>query len=176
MFQQLRSQVLDFSGIGAKEEVSDKDKWNDRFKNTVVKRLLDIICQRTLNGFAMSVTRQDYDELVQGDLWLQVGAHHYPYAVRCVIGFIEKWRVERGITEPTEYIFDRMTNGESKKEIQLAFEHAEDAPDALHRYGIYKGCLSFRDKSEISPLRAADMTAWCVFRRDHQRRTKKELP
>ena len=93
---------------------------------------------------------------------------HYTWAVRTVVGLVERWREQR-TKEPTEYIFDRMVNSgkdrAKKREIELLFEYSENQSDALHRYGIYRGCHSFRDRCEVTPLQASDLLAWSVYQR-----------
>lgn len=112
-----------------------------------------------------AVRKEDYDELVPEELRLTLGKYHYTWAVRIVIGLVEEWRVSQGIKEPIEYIFDRMAERPSKHEIDSVFEQAADMNDSLHNFGIYKGCHSFRDKTEFLPLQAADMLAWSIYQR-----------
>jgi len=155
--------MAEFMANNHKSEFADKDKWNDAKKLRVVRRLREIITQRAVRGFGITVHKKDYDDLVQGDLCNKFGDFHYSWAVSTVIGLLENWRESTRIREPIEYIFDRMTEG--RKEIEQIFLNAESKDDSLHRYGIYKGCHSFRDKAVILPLQAADMMAWLLYQR-----------
>jgi len=172
--------MSEFLANNPKSEYADKKKWDEKAQRRLIKVLREITNSRVAKGFAMSVARRDYDELIsnspnRNSLIGLTGAYHYTYAVRCAIGFIEGWRIEQGISEPIEYIFDRMAKGKSKNEIDSVFSAAENEADSLHRYGIYKGCHSFRDKEELLPLQAADLLAYSVFQRDHYRLTGKEM-
>jgi len=128
-----------------------------RQEEKVIRRLATIIGDRAGKGFAVAVIKKDYDELMPPELRKKIGEFHYTWAVRAVIGFMEKWRLENGVVEPTEYIFDRMVKGKERNEIDRVFEEAGRVDDSFHRYGIYKGCHSFRDKSQVLPLQAADI-------------------
>lgn len=155
--------MAEFMANNHKSEFADKDKWNDSKKLRTVRRLREIIRQRTVRGFGITVHKQDYDDLVKGKLREKWGDFHYTWAVSIVIGLLENWRNESKIKEPIEYIFDRMSQG--RDEINDIFIKAESREDALNRYGIYKGCHSFRDKSVVLPLQASDMMAWLLYQR-----------
>ncbi|MFI5102983.1 MAG: DUF3800 domain-containing protein [Terriglobales bacterium] len=168
--------MAEFIANNPKSEFADKNVWSGNHKKRAMLRLRYIIQQHAVQGFGVSVIKQDYDELVQGKLRKDTGEYHYTWAIRSVIGRVEKWRSEHGIKEPIEYIFDRMAHKRSKEEINLVFEQAESLPDSLHRYGIYKGCHSFRDKTEVLPLQAADILAWLLYRREQYRNSGLKLP
>jgi hypothetical protein len=107
-----------------KSAFADKDYWNENRKAKLLKRLREIIGQHGGQGFEHSVSKRDYDDLVQGENRLHLGHFHYTYAVEACIGEIEKWRTSKNIQEPTEYIFDRMAKGSAKKEIERTFKDA----------------------------------------------------
>ena len=158
----------------ARNPKSEFANWSDAKLQRVMKKLRYLAYDRATQGFALSVHKQDYDDLVTDDLRGVMGKYHYTYAVRNIIGAIEVWREKNDVCEPIEYIFDRMTKGPSKKEIESVFAQAESESDSLHRYGIYKGCHSFRDKCEITPLQAADIFAWSAYQRILKHATGKE--
>jgi hypothetical protein len=137
--------------------------WDDSKKLRVIRALREIIAERSVQGYGIAINKKDYNDIVQGDIRKKMGDRHYTWAVRTVIGMIENWRQNKQIIEPMEYIFDRMSEG--RGEIVKVFVDAESTGNALHRYGIYKGCHSFRDKAEILPLQAADLVAWLVYQR-----------
>jgi len=152
--------MAEFMANNPKSEFADKNNWNERKKATVVSRLSSIILERISQGFCLRVVKADYDAAVPKNKRDILGRFHYTYAVRAGIGHIERWRVNEKVHEPIEYIFDRMTKGDARTEIERVFAEAELLDDTLHKYGIYKGCHSFRDKADIFPLQAADMLAW----------------
>jgi hypothetical protein len=129
----------------------------------VLSQLREIIAIRTSQGFGISVHKQHYDDIVTAGAKDRLGKFHYTWAVKNIVRLIENWRTENAIAEPIEYIFDRMSHG--REEIDGIFRDAEAQDDSLHRYGIYKGCHSFRDKADIIPLQSADMIAWLVYQR-----------
>jgi hypothetical protein len=156
--------TADFMFNGKDSEFADKDEWNENKKKIVLRRLESIITQRASQGFCLRVVKKDHAEIIPQKLKCTVGQFPYTYALRAAMGFVEKWRKKIGITEPTEYIFDAMATGPAKTEINRVFEEAIRIDGALHKYGIYKECHSFRDSKEILPLQAADMLAWLSLR------------
>lgn len=177
--QEFRFDTLHMAELMAnnpKSEFADKDYWSEKRKYLLLKRVREIIGKHAGQGFEYSVSRKDYDELVVGENRKHLGQFHYTYAVEACIGGIERWRKSEGTLEPTEYVFDRMAEPKAKKEIVRAFRDAAQFDDALLRYGIYENCLSFGDKSQIIPLQAADLLAWCSFRHDRYRMDGLEYP
>ena len=155
--------TAEFMANNHKSEFANKTNWNESKKLRVMRRLRHIICTRTVQGFGITVDKKDYDDLAPQEFRNKFGNFHYTWAVRTVIGLIENWREKHNIREPFEYIFDRMSQG--RHEIDQIFTVAEAHDDALHRYGISKGCHSFRDKAVILPLQASDIAAWLVYQR-----------
>ncbi len=118
--------------------------WDDTRKRAVITKLRRIIYDRVPQGFGIAIHKKDYDDVMVGEVRKKLGGKHYTWAVATVIGMIEKWREHKGIKEPMEYIFDRMSEG--KGEIDKIFRDAEKRDDALHKYGIHKGCHSLETK------------------------------
>lgn len=155
-------------------EFDDTQKWNDKYRAIVLRKLSSIAAQHSVHAFSASISRADYDELVKGDFRHDVG-EHFTFAVRAVLGFIEQWRADQGIKEPIEYIFSTM-KGQPKKEIDGVFDGALKSDNPLHKFGIGPGCHSFRDMRQILPLQAADLLAGCVYQRDKARLRGVVLP
>jgi len=157
--------VFHMSECMANNRKSEFADWDEDKKRRVIHKLRGIIEQRVVQGFAITLNKKDYDDVMTPEVRKKAGDFHYTFAVRTILGVIETWRDQHGNKQPTEYIFDRMSQG--RKEIDGVFADAESQDDSLHRYGIYKGCHSFRDKAEIVPLQAADIIAWLSFQRAH---------
>jgi Protein of unknown function (DUF3800) len=148
-------------GRGDKNEFKG---WPLDKKLRVAKRLRKIIKKRAVKGFALGVVKKDYDEVVPEGLKAQGFENHYTYAIRRVLGMIDQWRQNSMRNEPIEYIFDWLDTKDSKRrEIEAVFSLAEGQNEAFHRYGIFKGGISFRERQRNSPLQAADMLAWTVY-------------
>jgi hypothetical protein len=165
-----------FMSNNSESEFADKEEWNENKKKIVMQRLAEITLSRSSQGFCMRVVKKDMDEIIPDGLREVVGRHPYTYALRAAIGFMEGWRKMIGITEPTEYIFDTMTKGPAKTEINRVFEESIRMDDALHKYGIYRGCHSFRDSKTVLPLQAADMMAWLSQRAYAYERQEVSMP
>lgn len=154
--------MAEFMANNQHSEFADKNIWNDEKKRTVLLRLTQITRKHTMRGLGFAVNVREYNSAIPEQMRAITGKYHYAFALRLLIGLFEQYRAMYGFTEPTEYIFDRMTKGDAKKEIETVFNEAEKLEDELHKYGIYKGCHSFRDKYDVVPLQASDMAAWLV--------------
>jgi hypothetical protein len=158
-----------------KTEFADESIWNDAKKKQVIRRLVDITLSRSSRGFCLRVTKADYDAAIPAEKRDIVGRNHFCYAIRAAIGFIEDWRIKNDIRDPIEYIFDRTDHPTTKEEIERIFAEAEMTDDALRKYGIYQGCLSFRDKAQILPLQGADILAWLSQRAEAYQQGTREM-
>ena len=152
--------------------------WDDDKKSAVIRRIVQVSLKYASAGWSIAINKKDYDDLVPTPLREKMGKYHYTWAVRSLVGFVERWR-EKHTLEPTEYIFDRMNNNrsdaEKRTEIESMFDSTSDSKDALHRYGIYKGCLSFRWRCDVLPLQASDLWAWTSYQRSHHQVTSKPV-
>ncbi|WP_263411510.1 DUF3800 domain-containing protein [Terriglobus tenax] len=156
-----------------RSEFADKSVWTDNKKFATVRRLRQIVLESVIHGFSMSVPKPDYEELFKPEFYEKCGGP-YTYAVRSMIGFVEKWRMANKVSEPIQYIFDNL-QGQTRKEIEGVFDGATKAGGSLEKYGITPQCHSFRDKKVDLPLQAADLWAWTVFKRDKARFERAEM-
>lgn len=154
--------MAEFMANNQNSEFADTNLSNDEKKRSVLTRLTQIIRKHTMQGLGFAVNVREYNVAVPEPLRANTGKYHYTFALRLLIGLFEQYREMHDFAEPTEYIFDRMTKGDAKAEIVKVFNEAENLEDELHKYGIYEGCLSFRDKYDVLPLQASDMTAWLI--------------
>jgi hypothetical protein len=105
-------------------EFADKSFWTDHRKTIAMRRLSWIISQHAIQGFCIGVIKKDYDEIFPEEAKAATGKFHYTYALRGAIGFMEQWRIDKGVSEPIEYIFDHMVKGPERAEIDRVFEEA----------------------------------------------------
>lgn len=139
--------------------------WDLDKKLRVIRKLRKVIMKRALKGFALGVIKKDFDEVVPDELRKLGFENHYTFAVRSVLGMIDKWRQEKGFQDaPIEYIFDWQDRHDlRRKEIEEVFARAKGDDNAFRRYGIRENDPLFRKKDSIYPLQAADILAWSVY-------------
>jgi hypothetical protein len=155
--------MADFEGnhppFGASE-------WRDTIKRKrTLERLISIIRDSVMMGYAVGIVKKDYDAVVSKTIRdkFGLGKNHYTFAVRSMIGRIHKWRAENHITQPMNYVFDRMSKGKGEiiKQFDTPIRHPEHG---LRDFGMFNGCYSFADKAYIVPLQGADICAWEALR------------
>jgi hypothetical protein len=137
--------------------------WSDAKKKRVLHKVCTIINTRVRAGFAASVTKKDYDDLITGRFRSYAGRYHYSFAVRTCAGFVSKWRKKYQQDSSMKYIFDQM--GKGKGEIMAVLDAAikTSKRESQHTGVPPLTGYSFEDKKLIVPLQAADVAAWTVY-------------
>jgi hypothetical protein len=154
--------MADFVG---KQEQFSAPEWNDQAKrDRTVRALVNLIKTRAQIGFAAVVVKSAFDEVIAGSkLREKYGDNHYAFVVRLCTTLVDRWRQKHKHGAPVQYVFDRLSKG--KGEINALFEMLlKGGEDAMRRYGVYKDCWSFQDKSQVTQLQAADIWAWENYR------------
>ncbi|HEV7676476.1 MAG TPA: hypothetical protein VGQ12_18240 [Candidatus Angelobacter sp.] len=137
--------------------------WDKRKMKRVLTRLCGLIITRARAGYAHSVTKKDYDEVITGPFREYAGRFHYTFVARQCAGLVSIWRRKWEPNSSMRYVFDRM--GKGKGEIDLVMERALASSE---REAKTTGVApltgwSFESKSVIVPLQAADIGAWTAF-------------
>jgi hypothetical protein len=133
--------------------------WSKEKRQRVYRRLVSIINTRIRHGFGLAIPKASYD-FHSDEMFKKVyGKNHYVHAAKQVIALTGAWRNRYRIQGPTQYIFDRMSEG--KGEIMAIF--ANPTPDLARNYGLEKDGYSIRDKAVFKPLQAADILAWQIY-------------
>jgi hypothetical protein len=153
----------DFEG---NHDAFDSPVWKDAVKKErTLNRLIGIIQSTAEVGFTVAVMKEDYDKVIPENIRdkFHLGKNHYTFAFRTIIGSIMKWRREQGVTQPMNYVFDRMSEG--KGEIMAQFEiPIRVGEQGMKDLGTSRDCYSFADKAYVVPLQAADLCAWEAYR------------
>lgn len=138
--------------------------WGLDKKRRLATNMRTLIKKRARKGFALAVTKTDFDQSVPAQLRALGFENHYTYAVRRVMGMIHEWRIqEKLMNEPIEYIFDFMDKHDPRRrEIERVFEVIGDPNGNFDYYGVQEEPI-FRNKKAIPPLQAADVLAWTVY-------------
>ncbi len=86
----------------AKPEAGHKPfcDWDNRKKERVYGRLASIINCRVRKGFSIAIPKKDFDEYAIKEFREQYAGHHYTFAVKSVMGLLEKWREKFRVTVP----------------------------------------------------------------------------
>ena len=162
--QQEGFDVFHTADFNARQQQFASPEWQDNGKrNRTYRALIDTIKQRTMVGLGVAVEKAGYDQIVPAAIRDRIGKNHYTFALYICMGFIKKWREEARVTEPIQFVFDRVSKG--KGEIDSYFETLVSGGDhARVHFGVQGKCWSFRDKAEAVQLQAADIWAYEFFR------------
>jgi hypothetical protein len=94
------------------------------------------------------------------------GKYHYTWAIRALLGLIDKWAKDALVSTPLEYVFDSMgkRNEPRRQEVEEVMEQAEDLAIQDGKPGTYTH-YTFRDRCELPALQCADILAWTCYQR-----------
>ncbi len=138
----------------ARNEDTEFRDWDSKKQQLVIRSIRKLVRKRALQGFAVAVGKDDYDDTITGDLRKEAGDNHYTWAFRGLVGLIERWRIANSITGSIEFIFDHIERHElRRKEIEVVFDRA----------GVEEPI--FKKSCELSPLQAADVLAFCTYQK-----------
>jgi hypothetical protein len=137
--------------------------WDKRKMKRVLTRLCSLIAIRAKAGYAHSVTKKDYDEVITRGFREYAGRFHYTFVARQCAGLVSIWRKKWEPTSSMRYVFDRM--GKGKGEINAVMERAVDSSEREAKTTGIAPLIgwSFESKAAIVPLQAADIGAWTAF-------------
>lgn len=153
--------VFHMADFVAKQEQFKAPEWQDQTKrDRTVQARINLIRTRAQFGFAAVVDKAAYDDvIVNGHHQHRFGDNHYAYCIRICTAMVNRWRETTHCEQPIQWVFDRLSKG--KGDIDAIFNIlVSGGDDAMKRYGIYKDCWSFQDKSQVTQLQAADIWAW----------------
>jgi hypothetical protein len=140
--------------------------WDDSKKWRVYWWATALIRIRAQHGFALTITKKDYDECVPDDMRKFYGKDHYVWAIKAVTGQIAEWRKKWGVKRPMQYVFSQVQKGKGTKGEILAIESSLPyQKDSEEKYGLIKDGIGFQDMRAFPPLQAADILAWNML--DH---------
>jgi len=148
----------------ARNPKSEFANWDDTKHKRVFRRVRQITKKYGAQVFSFSVKKDDYDQCVPWETRKYSGKHHYSWAIRQVSMFAQRWRIDRHIVEPFEWLFDWMKKSDpARKEIEDIFDQMENITRSLRG-----GCneytnLDFRERPMLAGLQCVDLLAWTNY-------------
>jgi hypothetical protein len=138
--------------------------WNEEKQNRVYARVRQITKKYGVMAVSVSVFKRGYEEVVPVEFRSFTGRHHYTWAVRQLIAYVDKWRASIS-RPPLQFIFDSMgkTSDPGRKEIVNVMSQNED--DAANQGGVvgdYSN-YSFRCRQFTPALQCVDAIGWTCY-------------
>jgi Protein of unknown function (DUF3800) len=160
-----KERFLEFhtSEFVAKNQHSEFAGWDSVKQTRVFKRVRDISKKYGIKAISFTVNKRDYEDAVPSEFRDFFGNHHYTWAVRHLLGFVEGWRLERKIKNPHEYVFDwseRTDRG--RKEIESAMDQAQFFTTERGMGGDFTH-YSFRRRKDVPGLQCVDVLGWTCY-------------
>ena len=148
----------------ARNHKSEFAKWDDAKHKRVYRRVCEITKKYVVQIFSLSINKPDYDGLVVDDLRDFVGRYHYSWALRHVLKFAQRWRLNIPNMPPYEWVFDFMQlRDPARIEVEEILEQAEAVAEVER--GVKGDFLnySFRQRRTLAGLQCADLVAWTNY-------------
>jgi hypothetical protein len=152
------------SEFAANNPKSEFASWDPLKQERVFRRIREICRKHGTIAFSFSVNKQDYDEVLSDEWRAHFGTHHYTWAIRHVLKFVDQWNFEHDKMRPLEYVFDWMGSKKDKrrKEVERVMGQAEaEAVEHGHK-GQYTN-FTFKDRKNIPGLQCVDSMAWLHY-------------
>jgi Protein of unknown function (DUF3800) len=138
--------------------------WDDAKRKRVISRVRQIGKKFGVNTFSLAVKKSDYDELVVGHLEY-ADKYHYTWAMRAMLGLLDKWAQMSNMTSPLEYIYDWIdpkAQKQQKAEIDALMGQSEEMASEEGNAGQYLN-YSFRRRQDVPALQCTDAIAWTCY-------------
>lgn len=152
-----------------------RDKgWDEARRDRVVREAQTIIGKYVTLGFAHSVIKADYDEIVTGEVRTKLGAQYYTFCAQSCMRKIAAWAGMLSHNEAINYFFEAGAKGEG--ELALMMGKVSKRKEARAAFRL--GSLSFAQKCDeviddgedkvlfpgLLQLQAADILAYEVYK------------
>ncbi|NDQ57957.1 MAG: DUF3800 domain-containing protein [Acidipila sp.] len=131
----------------------------ERDKNHIFMRVRQFCKKYGVQTFGFSVYKDHFDSIistVNEEFRAYVG-NHYTFAVRHVLRDIEKWRRQRRIEEPLQYIFDWQAIGSDCR------EEVDDLIGQMCEHYDEKVQHDFKNRRTVPGLQCVDLIAWLTL-------------
>lgn len=134
--------------------------WDAPSRDRLIHRLVKIISDTALFGFANIVYHEDYRAAFRGKITKQMDSPYwlmYHFTIRIVLRCL----LEREIDEPVSLVFDEQ-NAQTDQVQAVWSLFLRELPDRERR--LLAGRPDHRSEMEALPLQAADLLAWHIRR------------
>jgi hypothetical protein len=149
----------------AKNSKSEFANWDDEKRKRVFRRVREITKKYGTRAVSFAVCKEDYDQIVPLEVRELSGKHHYTWAIRHVITYLDEWKTRARIAPPFEYIFDTVAKkrtDERRVEVETVMEQAEELSSNHGQVGQFTN-YTFRRLETLAGLQCADVLAWACY-------------
>lgn len=133
------------------------ERWSDAQVDSALSRARRITMQYASAAYAFAVKKSDFDRNTPQQWRTEGGQNHFTWAFRTLLDNLIRWRIQRKVNAPFEWIFDN-ADGRDRDEIEMLMAQFE----YLHP-GHFDGHYSFRCKANVPCLQASDLLAWSTY-------------
>jgi hypothetical protein len=152
----------EFVAKNGKSKDGPWDQWDEGKRNKVFGRVRQIAKKYGTRAVSMAVNKAEYDEVVPEEFRNYLGKHHYTWAVRQVIAWIDKFSV----SPPRRWVFDSMgkPKGERRIEIEDVMQYAGWLARKAGVTGDYLN-YEFRSSKDTPGLQCTDAISWVCYQK-----------
>jgi hypothetical protein len=144
--------------------------WDEHRRDRIVSEAQHVISKHVHLGFAHSVIKVHYDEVVTGEARQRLGAQHYTFCAQACMRKIAAWAQQESHKEAITYVFEAGAKGTG----QLTQMMGKVSKSRRGRADFRLGSLSVAKKYDeviegvlfpgVIPLQAADILAYEVYK------------
>jgi hypothetical protein len=135
--------------------------WEPKDRDRKIMQLVQVIRDHVAMRVSCAIKWADYNQVLRGRVQPRINDNPYFFLFYRTIANVIRFQIERNITEPVDFVFDR--HGKiGKRALEWHDWTVKSRSPQLARF--FGGPPIFRDDTKVLPLQAADMLAWQIRR------------
>jgi hypothetical protein len=136
--------------------------WERKKRDDVFQALLAVIKRNALYGIGALVLLSDYREVVTTDFRRAVVGEPYTFCCTMCLYAASRFAEQIGYNDSIKYVFDH--GDEHQREVLAAHTSACNDPEKSAFYRFSVGSLTFDRKDRATPIQAADILAYEMYK------------
>jgi len=160
--------VLDYAGIPQFHmtefvaRVKEYKDWTEEKRGMVIEALIDVIHRNVIYGIGALVLLADYREVINTDFRRGVVGSPFTFCSKMCFYAAAQWAERFGYKDSIKYVFDH--GDEHGKEVLAAHTYACNNEEESAFYRFSTGLLTFERKDKATPIQAADILAYEMYK------------
>lgn len=167
-FQKEWKIVLDIAGIpyfhmtDFVARVKEYKGWTQEKRDEIYQALLAVIQRNVMYGIGALVLLSDYREVINTEFRQAVVGQPFTFCSKMCLFAAAQWAERVGYKDSIRYVFD--DGDQHKQDILKAHTHACTDEELSAFYRFSTGSLTFGHKDKVTPIQAADILAYEMYK------------
>lgn len=167
-FQKEWEIVMDIAGIpyfhmtDFVARVKEYKGWTQEKRDQIIQALIAVIQRNVMYGIGALVLLSDYREVINTEFRQAVVGQPFTFCSKMCLFAAAQWAERIGYKDNIRYVFD--DGDQHKQDILKAHTHACTDEELSTFYRFSTGSLTFGHKDKVTPIQAADILAYEMYK------------